>query len=121
MDVDPQEVRCERCGRTFARLSGLARHHRACKGASAKRAKATIPKAVRAAVWNTYVGEDVGCIKCTVCGVNNMSQLNFHCAHVTAEAEGGPTTVENLRPTCATCNTSMGTTNLHDFKNKHFP
>lgn len=87
--------------------------------AKPKRKKA-IPKALRAAVWKTYVGEDIGRAKCTVCGVADMSPFDFHCAHVVAEAEGGPTTLANLRPTCATCNVSMQKQNLDDFRRAYF-
>ena len=44
---------------------------------------------------------------------------SFHCGHVVAEADGGPTTVENLRPVCATCNLSMRTQNMEKFKGQH--
>ena len=82
--------------------------------------KKTIPKAVRVAVWNTYIGEEVGRAKCLVCKTVDISQMRFHCAHVVAEAAGGAASVDNLRPTCATCNTSMGTRNLLEFEQTHF-
>jgi len=82
--------------------------------------KKNIPKAVRMAVWNTYIGETVGKTHCMVCNINAITQMNFHCAHVVAEALGGQTTVDNLRPTCAACNLSMGKQNLNEFKNAHF-
>lgn len=86
-----------------------------------RRRKRAIPKAVRAAVWNTYMGgEHVGAGPCFVCGAATISQLNFHCAHVVAEADGGQETVANLRPACATCNLSMGRKNLEAFKRDHF-
>ena len=44
---------------------------------------------------------------------------SFHCGHVVAEADGGPTTVDNLRPVCATCNLSMRTQNMNTFKETH--
>lgn len=45
----------------------------------------------------------------------------FECGHVVAEALGGQSTIENLRPICKDCNLSMGTKNLFEFKEKHFP
>ena len=44
---------------------------------------------------------------------------SFHCGHVISEADGGPTTVDNLRPVCATCNLSMRTQNMEKFKGQH--
>lgn len=88
--------------------------------AKGRRKKAYIPKAIKVAVWNTYVGESIGRTKCTVCGTVDMTQMNFHCAHVVAEADGGEVSVANLRPTCATCNLSMGTMNLNAFRQKYF-
>lgn len=49
-----------------------------------------------------------------------ISQLNFHCGHVVAEANGGLAIMSNLVPVCGKCNTSMGTTNLAEFARKHF-
>jgi hypothetical protein len=36
-------------------------------------------------------------------------------AHVIPKAKGGQNTVENLRPLCGSCNSSMGTRNLNSF------
>jgi len=85
-----------------------------------KQAKSKVPKALREAVWNTYVGNSVGEVKCHCCTVNMMTQMNFHCGHVTAFANGGLTTLDNLRPICSSCNLSMGTENLLEFKATYF-
>jgi 5-methylcytosine-specific restriction endonuclease McrA len=82
--------------------------------------KKNIPKAVKVAVWNTYIGDHVGKTKCPVCNINDITQMNFHCAHVVAEANGGATIISNLRPCCSTCNLSMRTMNLEEFKSKYF-
>ena len=83
--------------------------------------KKKIPAALRAAVWNTHVGEEFGRVPCPVCKTNNITQLNFNCGHVIAEANGGTASVENLLPICGTCNSSMGSMNLHKFTRKYFP
>jgi len=44
---------------------------------------------------------------------------DFHCGHVIAEAKGGETVIENLRPICKKCNLSMGTDNLNDFRKRY--
>jgi len=46
--------------------------------------------------------------------------MEFHCAHIISEKNGGATTLDNLMPICAQCNTSMRTQNLYDFRNKYF-
>jgi 5-methylcytosine-specific restriction endonuclease McrA len=46
--------------------------------------------------------------------------MEFHCAHIISEKNGGTTTLDNLMPICAQCNTSMRTQNLIDFRNKYF-
>ena len=85
-----------------------------------RKRKATIPKSMRVAVWNTYIGETVGRAKCLVCGHMDITQMNFHCGHVIAEVNGGKVSIENLRPICASCNLSMRTTNMHEFAQKYF-
>jgi hypothetical protein len=44
--------------------------------------------------------------------------IDFHCGHVTAEANGGVTSIENLRPICKACNLSMRTENMEEFKKR---
>lgn len=85
-----------------------------------KKRKKTIPKSLRMAVWNTYIGDSIGKTKCPICQHQEITQMNFHCAHVIAEANGGETNVSNLRPTCASCNLSMGKQHLEDFKRNYF-
>jgi 5-methylcytosine-specific restriction endonuclease McrA len=85
---------------------------------SSKPRKKTIPKALRDAVWVTYVGEKYKG-NCYVCS-KDIDVTSFECAHVISEKNGGEVTVDNLRATCKTCNASCGTDNLNEFKAKHF-
>lgn len=78
--------------------------------------KRAIPKGVKQQVWNKHIGEDIGMTKCPICNHNTITQMNFHAAHIHAEANGGEVTVSNLMPTCAQCNLSCGTMNLLDYK-----
>lgn len=78
--------------------------------------KKSIPKSLRIAVWNEHIGENIGKIKCLCCNITEITQLKFHCGHILAEKNGGETTVKNMIPICETCNKSMGTTNLYEFK-----
>lgn len=78
--------------------------------------KQTIPKAVKTAVWHTYIGEEIGKTKCMCCEITEITQMKFHCGHIIAEANGGEINVNNLMPICECCNKSMGTKNLNEFK-----
>lgn len=80
--------------------------------------KKSIPKALKIAVWNKYIGIDKGTAKCYCCDIITISQSSFHCGHIIAEANGGPTDITNLVPICESCNKSMRTTNLNDFKRR---
>ena len=85
-----------------------------------RKRKKPIPKSVKNAVWIMHVGESVATSTCFCCKVKTISQMTFHCGHVVAEANGGAVHVDNLRPICASCNGSMGTTNMDDFRARHF-
>lgn len=77
--------------------------------------KKTIPKKLKTEVWKTNIGEDVGSSLCLCCKKTKISQSDFHCGHVIAEANGGETNIMNLKPICAQCNLSMGTINMNEF------
>ena len=81
--------------------------------------KKTIPKVVKDLTWQRWIGDDIAKAKCLCCGINEIKMNSFHCGHVISEADGGPTTVDNLRPVCATCNLSMRTQNMEKFKGQH--
>ena len=85
-----------------------------------RKRKKTIPKSVKIAVWNKNIGEAVGKHKCLCCSNVDITQMNFHCGHIVAEANGGKVHVDNLLPICSKCNKSMGTQNLNEFKKKFF-
>ena len=72
--------------------------------------KATIPKALREQVWLCHVGR-VYESKCHVKWCQNiMTVFDFHVGHDIPESLGGATEIANLRPICALCNLSMGST-----------
>lgn len=85
-----------------------------------KKRKTYIPKTLKKKVWETHIGKHIGSTLCSVCNHNEISQMDFHCAHIIAEAEGGATNEHNLIPACASCNLSMGRKNLKAFKQKYF-
>lgn len=57
---------------------------------------------------------------CMCCKTIYITQHNFQCGHVVADANGGSTNVNNLRPICTLCNQSMGVTNMKDFALTNF-
>jgi hypothetical protein len=65
-------------------------------------------------VLNKYICESIGKSKCYCCKLTE-TQLSFHCGQVISEKNGGKINVENLRPICQNCNSSMGTKNMNDF------
>lgn len=78
--------------------------------------KRNIPKALRISIWDLYIGEDIGSTKCMCCEITKITQMKFHCGYIIAEAKGGTMNVNNMCPICESCNKSMGTNNMEDFK-----
>lgn len=72
----------------------------------------------RQLVWNKYIGSSVGEASCQCCNVNIITPFNFECAHVVAKCKGGIDHIDNLRPSCSLCNSSMRTENFYAFKSK---
>lgn len=70
-------------------------------------------------IWDRHIGLDVGKAPCYVCGLHDITQLNFDQGHVQAKGKKGPDTVENLRPQCSNCNGSIKTDNLIEYILKH--
>jgi 5-methylcytosine-specific restriction endonuclease McrA len=91
------------------------REHFIHLGVNSKVKKRSIPSTVKRLVWHQHIGEDVGKAKCMCCKTTDITQLSFHCGHIVAEACGGNMCVDNLRPICQNCNSSMGTMNMNDF------
>jgi hypothetical protein len=75
--------------------------------------KRCIPKPLRRKVWDAYFsGSTTGlCYTCR----RAIDIEDYECGHIVAEAAGGETVEQNLRPVCRTCNRSMGTTNMDEF------
>jgi len=76
--------------------------------------KETIPKTMRNCVWLNYFGSQREG-KCKCCLRETISIMNFHCGHIKAEANGGTTTLDNLKPICMLCNTSCGKQDMNEF------
>lgn len=77
--------------------------------------KKKIPIALKRKVWSKWIGEDIGKTKCLCCKLTDITQMNFSCGHIMAESKGGELNVDNLKPICASCNSSMGNQNMEEF------
>lgn len=77
-----------------------------------------LPSTVRQTLWTQTFGD---CMTgtCYVCSTE-ISFCNFDAGHVVSVARGGSDSINNLRCVCRACNLSMGTMNIHDFKNKYY-
>ena len=74
-----------------------------------------ISKQIKILVWNKYVGEDIIKVKCLCCNSKTIRNTDFVCGHIQSVATGGSNDIDNLRPICAECNSSMGTQNMREF------
>jgi 5-methylcytosine-specific restriction endonuclease McrA len=78
-----------------------------------------ISKVLRRQVWNKFYSsiteKDVNQIPCPCCSLTLIHPLDFECGHIISFRNGGVTTLDNLRPICKDCNTSMGSCNWDDF------
>jgi 5-methylcytosine-specific restriction endonuclease McrA len=83
-----------------------------------KKKKERIPQKMRMMVWDKYIGLDKGKSKCKCCNEKEISQMDFECGHIIAEANGGQITIDNLLPICGPCNRSMKTDNFFVFQKK---
>jgi len=77
----------------------------------------TIPTRVRYEVWKVYCGNSLEghCFCCK----KEIEYSTWECGHIKPAAEGGPDTIDNLRPTCLPCNRGMGTMNMLDYMKKY--
>ncbi len=74
---------------------------------------------VRYALWNRDFGETNGTGQCACCK-RVITQQSFHAGHIVPKVENGSNALSNLVPLCASCNTSMGSTNFYDFVAMYF-
>jgi len=81
--------------------------------------KEKIPATVRNSVWNQNIGVTIGQSECMCCKSEPITRANFECGHVIAEKNNGIVELNNLKPICKHCNTSMGTENMDSFMKKY--
>lgn len=83
-----------------------------------KNKKKSIPLTLKRNVWNKHIGESIGKSLCLCCKLTEITQLNFSCGHIISEFNGGELKLNNLKPICSSCNSSMGSKNMNDFINE---
>lgn len=98
-------------------LNNILKLDESSEESQSKQKKQSIPKKIKEAVWNIYIGVDKRKGPCFTCGIE-LDITSFHAGHVQAEVNGGQLDEGNLRPICQSCNSSMGTMNLFKFKEK---
>jgi hypothetical protein len=77
--------------------------------------KQTIPLTLKRNVWDKHIGENIGKNLCLCCNLTDITQMNFSCGHIISEHNGGELKLDNLKPICVSCNSSMGTKNMDEF------
>ncbi len=81
--------------------------------------KTKISVTLKRKVWHKWIGIQIGQTKCLCCKITDIEQFNFSCGHVIPESKGGTLDVENLRPICTSCNSSMGNENMFEFMRRN--
>jgi hypothetical protein len=77
-----------------------------------------IDKNTRLLVWEIYNKKSYEG-KCYCCG-DTIYYKNFHVGHNKAHAKDGSDKISNLRPICASCNQSMKTISIEEYRKKYF-
>ena len=78
-----------------------------------------VPTSLKRKVWENQHGKNLQG-KCYCCN-RIIFQDSFSTGHIVAHAKGGTLTEDNLRPICKSCNSSMGTQHMEEYKMKYFP
>ena len=81
--------------------------------------KATIPPKLKDKLWDTYC-HDKAEAKCYCCREQIITSNSFAAGHVIAESNKGDLNINNIRPICNSCNSSMGTTNLFKYMREKY-
>lgn len=79
-----------------------------------------IPKKVRGESWKIQFGDSIKGA-CFCCKKDLDVFDDWHAGHIISHFNGGKDIALNLRPICGSCNLSMGTENMDDFKARCYP
>lgn len=77
-----------------------------------------IPQTVRNSLWSKSYNDNING-KCYVCN-GDITIHTFHAGHKTSVKNGGTNNINNLEILCPSCNLSMGTQDLEEFKKTYF-
>jgi hypothetical protein len=80
--------------------------------------KEKIPATLKNILWHKYFEKSITGL-CQCCKVEIISKAIFDAGHVISEKNGGQVVLENLKPICKLCNSSMGKTNMDEFMKKY--
>ena len=80
--------------------------------------KEKIPATLKNIVWHKYFETSLTGL-CQCCKVENISKSIFDAGHIISEKNGGQVILENLKPICKLCNSSMGKINMDEFMKKY--
>jgi hypothetical protein len=87
---------------------------------SGAKSRKPIPKKIRGEVWkNHFQLSTKGA--CFCCKKELDAFDDWHAGHIISRANNGADTASNLRPVCGSCNLSMGTENMDEFKTRCYP
>jgi len=78
----------------------------------------SIPKSARDGLWRLSFPDSLTgyCYCCS----KELDYHSFHASHIISVKNGGTDNISNLKVCCITCNLSMGTRNLEEFKQIYF-
>ena len=79
---------------------------------------AKVPKSIKDTVWKRY-NKNKSEGKCYCCR-QTITFFDFEVGHNIAKAKQGSNEIDNLRPICRSCNSSMGTRSIEEFKATYF-
>lgn len=79
-----------------------------------------IPKKIRGEVWTKHFGDSTNGF-CYCCKTPLNCFEDWHAGHIIAQSRGGTDTADNLRPVCGSCNLSMGSESMDEFKARCYP
>jgi len=80
-----------------------------------RKRKANISAQMKQMVWEKQF-KNMGKGICPTCNTNEITPFKFECAHIIPESRGGPTNLDNLIPSCQSCNRSTGTKTQPEYK-----
>ena len=83
-----------------------------------KKPKEKIPVSVKNTLWSLHF-PNVLEGKCKCCQTETITRNNFDCGHIISEKNGGYIKLENLKPICRACNSSMGVMNMTEYMKKY--